>query len=96
MKRCALGGTKHKFSLLNEARKNSNWANRSWISLFAIAALGVSHPEAGPVDRNLLWNIVNFKCLRHLTKSEAPIRVTVSTYRRVGIGASRFLRISTA
>jgi CDP-diacylglycerol pyrophosphatase len=24
-------------------------------------------------DRSLLWNIVNLKCLRHLTKSEAPI-----------------------
>jgi CDP-diacylglycerol pyrophosphatase len=42
-------------------------------SIFAIAALGVSAAPAAPADRNLLWNIVNFKCLRHLTKSEAPI-----------------------
>src|SRR5882724_7838154 len=36
----------------------------------AFAALTVQPAYA---DRNMLWNIVNLKCLRHLTKSEAPI-----------------------
>ncbi|MBV8473948.1 MAG: CDP-diacylglycerol diphosphatase, partial [Hyphomicrobiales bacterium] len=42
----------------------------------AIAIVAASPAFAGdsaPVDRNTLWNIVNLKCLRHLTKSEAPI-----------------------
>lgn len=44
-----------------------------WVLILAIAALGMSAAQPAPADRNLLWNIVNFKCLRHLTKSEAPI-----------------------
>jgi CDP-diacylglycerol pyrophosphatase len=50
-----------------------NCATRSWVSIFAIGALGMLAARPAPADRNLLWNIVNFKCLRHLTKSEAPI-----------------------
>ena len=59
-----------------------NCAARSAGSIIAIAALGILAAEPAPADRNLLWNIVNFKCLRHLTKSEAPIpcdSVDVST-----------------
>jgi CDP-diacylglycerol pyrophosphatase len=50
-----------------------NCAARSGGSIFVIAALGVLAAQPAPADRNLLWNIVSFKCLRHLTKSEAPI-----------------------
>ena len=44
-----------------------------WVSTVAIAALATFGAQSAQADRNLLWNIVNFKCLRHLTKSEAPI-----------------------
>ena len=44
-----------------------------WISTVAIAALATFGAQSAQADRDLLWNIVNFKCLRHLTKSEAPI-----------------------
>jgi CDP-diacylglycerol pyrophosphatase len=50
-----------------------NCAALPWVSMFAIAALAVLAAQPARADRNLLWNIVNFKCLRHLTKSEAPI-----------------------
>jgi hypothetical protein len=36
-------------------------------------AMTVLAAQPALADRSLLWNIVNFKCLRHLTKSEAPI-----------------------
>jgi CDP-diacylglycerol pyrophosphatase len=56
---------------------------RSWALLLAIAAIAMlAIQPASAADRNLLWNIVNFKCLRHLAKSEAPIpcdSVDVST-----------------
>jgi CDP-diacylglycerol pyrophosphatase len=40
-----------------------------------IGAVAASLLAAQPAhaDRSLLWNVVTFKCLRHLTKSEAPI-----------------------
>ena len=44
-----------------------------WVSTVAIAALATFGAQSAQADRDLLWNIVNFKCLRHLTKSEAPI-----------------------
>jgi CDP-diacylglycerol pyrophosphatase len=50
-----------------------NCVARSAVSISAIAALGVLAAQPAPTDRNLLWSIVSFKCLRHLTKSEAPI-----------------------
>lgn len=50
-----------------------NCGAHSWVSALAVAALGMLAAEPARADRNLLWNIVNFKCLRHLTKSEAPI-----------------------
>jgi CDP-diacylglycerol pyrophosphatase len=43
----------------------------SWA--FAVLAMALSSAHPAPADRSLLWKIVNFKCLRHLTKSEAPI-----------------------
>jgi CDP-diacylglycerol pyrophosphatase len=67
--------------------------------------LGMLAAEPAPTDRNLLWNIVNFKCLRHLTKSEAPIpcdSVDVSTGWDRGVaylkdfdGVARMLAIPT-
>jgi CDP-diacylglycerol pyrophosphatase len=48
-------------------------ATRSVSLVLTIAALAVLAAQPALADRNLLWNIVNFKCLRHLTKSEAPI-----------------------
>jgi CDP-diacylglycerol pyrophosphatase len=48
-----------------------NGLKRSGGSIIMVAALLATQPARA--DRNLLWNIVNFKCLRHLTKSEAPI-----------------------
>ena len=59
-----------------------NCAIRSGSWIFAIAATAMFAAPPALADRNLLWNIVNFKCLRHLTKSEAPIpcdSVDVST-----------------
>jgi CDP-diacylglycerol pyrophosphatase len=50
-----------------------NCATRLGGSIFVMAGLGVLAAQPAPADRNLLWNIVSFKCLRHLTKSEAPI-----------------------
>jgi CDP-diacylglycerol pyrophosphatase len=74
-----------------------------WI--FAIAVLAAPAAQPSPADRNLLWNIVNFKCLRHLTKSEAPIpcdSVDVSTGWDRGVallkdfdGVARMLAIPT-
>lgn len=48
----------------------------AWIfgaAIVAAAAFAASADESARTDRNALWNIVNLKCLRHLTKSEAPI-----------------------
>jgi CDP-diacylglycerol pyrophosphatase len=45
--------------------------SRSWVFVVMAMAILTAHPALA--DRSLLWNIVNFKCLRHLTKSEAPI-----------------------
>ncbi len=42
-------------------------------ALAIVAAHSAFAGESAPTDRNALWNIVNLKCLRHLTKSEAPI-----------------------
>jgi CDP-diacylglycerol pyrophosphatase len=91
-----------------------NCATRSGSWIFVIAAMAML--AAGPAlaelaarpalsDRNLLWNIVNFKCLRHLTKSEAPIpcdSVDVSTGWDRGVailkdfdGVARMLAIPT-
>ena len=50
-----------------------NRAVHSWMSKAVIVALAVLAAQPAHADRNLLWNIVNFKCLRHLAKSEAPI-----------------------
>ena len=82
-----------------------NCAARLGGSTIAIAAVGILAAEPAPADRNLLWNIVNFKCLRHLTKSEAPIpcdSVNVSTGWDRGVaylkdfeGVARMLAIPT-
>lgn len=82
-----------------------NCATRSGGSIIAIAALSMLAAEPARADRNLLWNIVNFKCLRHLTKSEAPIpcdSVDVSTGWDRGVaflkdfdGVARMLAIPT-
>jgi CDP-diacylglycerol pyrophosphatase len=53
--------------------KIKNLATRSGSWAFAIAATIVLAVQPALADRSLLWNIVNLKCLRHLTKSEAPI-----------------------
>ena len=45
--------------------------SRSWVCVVTATAILTGQPALA--DRSLLWNIVNFKCLRHLTKSEAPI-----------------------
>src|SRR5271156_6876259 len=76
-----------------------------WISTVAIAALATFGAQSAQADRDLLWNIVNFKCLRHLTKSEAPIpcdSVNVSTGWDRGVaylkdfeGVARMLAIPT-
>ena len=50
-----------------------NCAASSWISGLAIAAFATFAAQSAQADRNLLWNIVNLKCLRHLAKAEAPI-----------------------
>jgi CDP-diacylglycerol pyrophosphatase len=79
---------------------------RSWVSMLAIAVIGVLATQpARAADRNLLWNIVNFKCLRHLAKAEAPIpcdSVDVSTGWDRGVallkdfnGVARMLAIPT-
>jgi CDP-diacylglycerol pyrophosphatase len=82
-----------------------NCAARLGGSMIAIAALGIWAAQPAPADRNLLWNIVNFKCLRHLTKSEVPIpcdSVDVSTgwdrgvaYLKDFVGVARMLAIPT-
>jgi CDP-diacylglycerol pyrophosphatase len=51
--------------------KNLVIRSGSWV--FAIAAITMLAVQPALADRSLLWNIVNLKCLRHLTKSEAPI-----------------------
>jgi len=53
--------------------RTRNCASRSISSVFAVAILASLTAQPARADRSLLWNIVNFKCLRHLTKSEAPI-----------------------
>jgi CDP-diacylglycerol pyrophosphatase len=85
--------------------KMRNYATRSVSSLLAIAALAVLSAHPARADRNLLWNIVNFKCLRHLAKAEAPIpcdSVDVSTGWDRGVaflkdfdGVARMLAIPT-
>jgi CDP-diacylglycerol pyrophosphatase len=45
----------------------------SWTSRVAIVTLVTLMAQPARADRNLLWNVVNLKCLRHLAKSEAPI-----------------------
>jgi CDP-diacylglycerol pyrophosphatase len=59
--------------LWSGAMKIWNGGSHSGSWKFAIAAMAVLASQPALADRNLLWNIVNFKCLRHLTKSEAPI-----------------------
>jgi CDP-diacylglycerol pyrophosphatase len=59
--------------LWSDAMKIRNCSTRSGSWIFAIAAMAMLATRPALADRNLLWNIVNFKCLRHLTKSEAPI-----------------------
>lgn len=83
--------------------RNCTKPSGSWI--FVIAALALLAAEPARADRSLLWNIVNFKCLRHLTKSEAPIpcdSVDVSTGWDRGVallkdfdGVARMLAIPT-
>jgi CDP-diacylglycerol pyrophosphatase len=46
---------------------------RSSVSKVLLAALVALAAQPAYADRNLLWNIVNLKCLRHLAKAEAPI-----------------------
>jgi len=50
-----------------------NCAATSWISGLAIAVFATFAAQPAQADRDLLWNIVNLKCLRHLAKAEAPI-----------------------
>jgi CDP-diacylglycerol pyrophosphatase len=47
----------------------------AWVALWALGVTAMAALGAQPAfaDRSLLWNVVNFKCLTHLTKSEAPI-----------------------
>lgn len=47
----------------------------AWIlgAVAVAAAFPAFAGESAQPDRNALWNIINLKCLRHLTKSEAPI-----------------------
>jgi CDP-diacylglycerol pyrophosphatase len=56
-----------------QTMRTRNCASRSISSVFAVAILASLTAQPARADRSLLWNIVNFKCLRHLTKSEAPI-----------------------
>jgi CDP-diacylglycerol pyrophosphatase len=48
-------------------------AARVWLVAATVAAFAAFTVQPAYADRNTLWNIVNLKCLRHLTKSEAPI-----------------------
>ena len=57
----------------SEEMKISNCAAFSWVSGVVIAVLATFAAQPAQADRNLLWNIVNLKCLRHLAKAEAPI-----------------------
>src|SRR5262249_38758343 len=59
--------------LWSAAMKIWNCAAHSGSWKFAMTAMSVLAAQPALADRNLLWNIVNFKCMRHLTKSEAPI-----------------------
>jgi CDP-diacylglycerol pyrophosphatase len=44
-----------------------------WLGVATVAAFVAFATQPAYADRNMLWNIVNLKCMRHLTKSEAPI-----------------------
>lgn len=80
-------------------------AAAAWFGIAAVAAFGAFATEPAHTDRNLLWNIVNLKCLRHLTKSEAPIpcdSVDISggwdrgvAFLKDMVGAGRMLAIPT-
>jgi CDP-diacylglycerol pyrophosphatase len=50
--------------------KRTAWG---WAAIAGAATLVALAAGPARADRNQLWNIVNLKCLRHLTKSEAPI-----------------------
>src|ERR1700734_3990318 len=69
------------------------------------AALSTLFVAPARADRNQLWMIVSFKCMRHLAKSEAPIPcdaidTTLGWDRGVallkdGVGKARMLAVPT-
>jgi CDP-diacylglycerol pyrophosphatase len=77
----------------------------NWFWIAALATLAAFTAQPACADRNTLWNVVTLKCLRHLSKSEAPIpcdSVDVSAGWDRGVallkdatGAGRMLAIPT-
>jgi CDP-diacylglycerol pyrophosphatase len=85
-----------------------NGKRAAWVfgAIAIVAAFPAFAGEPATIDRHALWNIINLKCLRHLTKSEAPIpcdRVDVSAGWDRGlallkdrVGRGRMLAIPTS
>jgi CDP-diacylglycerol pyrophosphatase len=79
-------------------------ANRA-VAALVCAALSTLFVAPARADRNQLWMIVSFKCMRHLAKSEAPIPcdsidTTLGWDRGVallkdGVGVARMLAVPT-
>lgn len=83
--------------------------NSAWVPCFAASAAALFSLLAGPakaeMDRNQLWSIVSFKCMRHLAKAEAAIPCdSIDTtkgwdrgiaYLKDGVGIARMLAIPT-